>query len=356
MNKIFFSLGLALLLFSIVSLFILIPSFSTPMHLPGNVSLAQPVTGCGGGCGGEPPFQISQSTLGSGLQVKYEWPKHVDINGSESISIALTLPPAPQSIFMPVATSTPMNPSDRNVEELNPNGLNTEIGARCASEGINDPDLCQISKIFGNDYKLSTASASMTATAFETQLMGSVDRSTDQPFIQWDWDIIPKSVGWQTIYVGINLQWVHIGKGGGTPIIRQLWESPLAIDVNKPFIDSGQLSLSALASGIFGTVFTGVSFPWLWEQRRQAQERSKKQSKYCRSCGAENSVGALFCQQCAGRWDSPADTKTSSSPPSSPAFDRPSSNDAIRVEETPTTISSEEQKEKASGHDGLLKG
>lgn len=203
--------------------------------------------------------------------------------------------------------------------------------------------------------KKSTSGSSRTATAFETQLVGSADRSADQPFIQWDWDIAAKSVGWQTLYVGINLQWVSTGKGGGTPIIRQLWESPLALDVNEPFIGSGQLSLSTLVSGIFGTVFTGVSFPWLWEQRRQAQERSKKKSKYCRSCGAENSVGALFCQQCGGRWDSPADTKKSSSTPLSPAFDRPSSNDAIQVEKTPVTIPSEEQEEKVSGHDGLSK-
>lgn len=244
-NKFLLSIGLAFLAISVGSLLILIPLLQAPMHSSGKIPLLQPNV-CGGGCG-DTPFLISEGTLAFDLVIMYEWPKRMDINGSDSISVALTVPTVPLSPE-PSSTPTPIgNVSDRGVNSLSPDTIDPEVKANCAKQGITDPRLCLISKMFGNNYKMS-ATAYLITTSFDAQLMGPVERSTDQPLIEWDWDISPKSVGLQVINVGIDLQWTPIGKAGGTNIVRQLWESPIAIEVDKPFLDVGQLTLSTVAS------------------------------------------------------------------------------------------------------------
>jgi ribosomal protein L40E len=228
------------------------------------------------------------------------------------------------------------NVSDRGVNRLSPDSLIAEEDTSCKG----DPSHCLISNIFGDGYKMSTASIYMVTTSFDVQLMGPVERSTDQPLIEWDWNIFPKSVGLQVINVGIELQWTPTSKGGGTDILRQLWESPIAIEVNKPFIDVGQLSLSTAVSGAVGTVFTGFSLPWILEQRRQIIEnKKKKKSKFCRYCGAENPEDFVFCNKCGKQQIDPI-VATISTPPilSSPGLTgnkQSSGGNTITVQETP---------------------
>lgn len=296
-NRFLFSVGLVSFMLCIISLFILIPLLRTPPHTSGKIPLSQP-TVCGGGCGGEFAFLISQSTLSFDMEVEYEWPKHMDINGSESISVALTVP-TPPIPSIPNPTPTPVGDvTDRGVNSLRPDRLNAEAATDCAQENITDPRLCQISNIFGKGYKMSTASAYMVTTSFDTQLMGPSERSVDQPLIEWDWNIFPKSVGSQVITLGIDLQWTPTGKSGGATILRQLWESPLTIEVDQPFLNAGQLSLSSVITGVFGTVFTGVSLTWFLEQRQQKSKQNKKKIKYCQTCKAVNPEDFKYCNQC----------------------------------------------------------
>ena len=316
-NRFLFSIGLVSFMLCIVSLFILIPLLRTPPRASGKIPLSQP-TVCGGGCGGGFAFLISQSTLSFDMVVEYEWPKHMNINGSESISIALTVPTPPTS-SNPGFTPTPIgNVSDRGVNSLRPDSLGAEASTNCEQEGITDPRLCQISNIFGKGYKMSTASAYLVTTSFDTQLMGLVERSVDQPLIEWDWNIFPKSVGPQVITVGINLQWTPTGKGGGATILRQLWESPITIEVDQPFLEVGQLSLSSVITAAFGAVFTGASLPWFWEQRKQKREQRKPEVEFCQKCGKGNPKGFLYCNICGKERNSLLSTNISSqSTPSS---------------------------------------
>jgi len=270
----------------------------------------------------------------------------MDINGSESISVALTVPRPPVVSSEPSFPPTPTpigNVSDRGVMTLSPGSLDPEAETNCAKRGITDPRSCQISNIFGNGYKMS-AIAYMVTTSFDTQLMGPAERSADQPLIEWDWNIFPKSVGLQVINVGVELLWAPTGKGGGTDILRQVWESPIAIEVNKPFIDVGQLSLATVASGAFGTVFTGFSLPWIWEQRRQVIENKKKKIRFCRYCGAENPDDFGFCNKCGKQRIAPTAATILPQPtPSSPELtgDKQSSvGNATRAQETLTPGSS----------------
>lgn len=307
-NRFLFSIGLTFLAFSIGSLFVLISLLHVSMPATGKIPLVQPVI-CGNHqCGGNgPPLLISDATIDPGLIIEYEWPKHMNINGSESISVALTVGRLPLSSEV---SPTPIgNVSDRGKETLTPDSLTAEESSRCQG----DARTCLLSNLFGNGYTMSIASAYMVATSFDVQLLGPVERSTDQPLIEWDWNISPKSVGLQVLTVGVTLQWTPTGTGG-TTILRQLWESPIAIEVEKPFLDVGQLSLSSAASGIFGIVFTGVSIPWILDQRQQKREQKKQKIKFCRECGAENPEDFVYCNKC-GQPRTPSLDATISAPP-----------------------------------------
>jgi len=348
-NRFLLSIGLVFLVFSLSSLFILIPLLYTPVNASGKIPLFQPV--CGDVCSGPIPHythgtgavRISESSIADELVVEYEWPKQMYINDSDSISVALTVVRGPlPSESSPPPTPTPIgNVSDREINSVSPNSLATEEAMSCTR----DPSACLISNIFGDGYKLSTASAYVVTTSFDAQLMGPVERSTDQPLIEWDWNIFPKSTGRQVINVGIDLQWTPTGKSGGMGILRQLWESPIAIEVDKPFFDAGQLSVSAAVSGVFGTVFTGFSLQWMLEQRRQKREEKKKKIKYCQYCRAENPEDFVFCTKCGKKRITLTDTIISAPLIPSPGLtgDQQSSvGSTAGVQETPASGSSQE--------------
>jgi ribosomal protein L40E len=202
------------------------------------------------------------------------------------------------------------------MNSVNPSSLAAEEETSCKG----DPRGCSISSIFGDGYKMSTTSAYLVTTSFDIQLMGPIERSANQPLVEWDWNVFPKAVGLQVINIGVELRWTPTGKGGGTDIVRQIWESPIAIQVNKQFVDVGQLSLATVASGVFGTVFTGFSLPWMWEQRRQMIEnKQKKKIRFCRFCGAENPEDFGFCNKCGKQRTDLAGATISTPPvPSSP--------------------------------------
>ena len=334
-----FLIGLAFLACSIGSLFILIPLLHAPVRSSGKIPLTQPIV-CGGGCGGTLAFLISQSTPGTtGLLIQYEWPKRMDINGSDSISIALTVPRAPLSSESgKTPTPTPLGDvSDRGVNRISSNSLEPEQESNCVNRGITNPGACPISNMFGDGYTVS-ATAYMITTSFDIQLMGPAERSADQPFVEWDWNIFPKSAGLQIINIGIELRWTPRDKGARPEILRQIWEAPVALEVDKPFIDVGQLSLATVASGAFGTVFTGFSLPWIWEQRRQVIEKKKeKKRRFCRYCGAENPEGFAFCNACGKSRTAPPVAVTAPSSSSGEIKDESSSKTTVQETPAPST-------------------
>src|SRR2546428_7807564 len=128
--------------------------------------------------------------------------------------------------------------------------------------------------------------------------------------------------------------------------MRQFWETPIAIEVDRPFLDVGQLSISSAVSGIFGIAFTGVSIPWIWEQRRQKREQKKKHIRFCRHCGAENPEDFAFCTKCGKPQITLPDTTNSEPPISSSSQltgDKPSSiHDTVAVPKMPAPGSSQE--------------
>lgn len=352
-NRFLLSIGLVFLAFSLVSLFILISLLHSPVSTSGKIPLFQPVE-CDRTCGGPvsrlvPNYRavlISQSTSLDDLIVEYEWPRQMNINDSDSISIALTVARGPE-LGSPPTPTPPGNVSGRGMKSISPSSLAVEEETRCTG----DASKCLLSNLFGSGYTMSIASAYMITTSIEHQMMGTAERSTDQPLIEWDWNIFPKSTGWQVINVGIDLQWTSTSKNGGTDILRQLWEAPIAIDVNKPFLDVGQLSLSSAILGAFGTVFTGFSLPWMLEQRRRQREdkekleSSKKKRKYCRYCSAENPEGFTFCNQCGKQAMTLTDTSISaaslSSSPELTGDQHASVGNAVGAPETPVPGSSQ---------------
>ena len=320
LNKFFFVIGIVLLLLCLASLFILIPLLRAPMPASGKIRFTQPLFGMSLGEGNNPDFishgsPYTDSESGGSLIIESEWPKQIEINSSNSISVVLTVPgtaipgmavPPGESLNYSGELPPIGDISNRESSRVVVNSLAHEAAynemtyRRCMKSVVpgSPKPQCDIENMFGNGYTVSAA-ASMVSTSFTVQAMGVEERATDQTLIEWDWNIFPKSVGLQVINVGIELRWIPIGQGGKATIVREIWEAPIFIQVNQPFFELGKISLSAFITGTFGVIFTGVSLPWLIGQVRQRPKSKKKEEvKSCRYCGRDNRKDALFCDHC----------------------------------------------------------
>ncbi len=144
------------------------------------------------------------------------------------------------------------------------------------SNACNKSGSTNLTELFGSGYDIF-ASANLSTTSFDVQLLGSLEQSANQVKIEWNWNIFPKSSGTQVVNIGITLHWKPISSNGGKDIIRQIWVTASTITVNPlPFIQPGQVTISGVASGILGTLLTGSSLTWWWDGRKKKQEEKEK--------------------------------------------------------------------------------
>lgn len=135
-----------------------------------------------------------------------------------------------------------------------------------------------IQSAFGPEYA-AFATAYLAATAFDVRSVTSEEQSLEQPIITWEWNIIPKNDGPQTVNLSIEVRWKP--KGGGQIVQRQIWRTRLDVLVERPLITTGQLSVLTLIGGFVGS---GLSIPWIYERiKAMADERKTRKSKKDRS-------------------------------------------------------------------------
>jgi len=141
-----------------------------------------------------------------------------------------------------------------------------------------------VKNLFGPGYELF-AIANIIATSFDVQLLSTTEQSTDQTSIEWIWNISPKSGDDQSIHQSINepinldvdLHWKPVSNSGKEDIFRQIWEDNPTISVDPlPFFARGQVTLSGFLAGLTGIIFTGLSFSWVYDQRKKRQEEKEK--------------------------------------------------------------------------------
>lgn len=270
--KLILWIGIALLIFSIISFVVL----SQLLHLPELSSriipLVQPIQ-CLGQCGPLAPITITNARVDDEV-VEGELPEHMDINTSDTIELVLTVP-RDTNPGEGIGHVTP-TPTAVNRKILTPNVQNVlynEFVQICK----NDSNECvgTIGLLFGSGYEVF-ASASLATTSFDTQLLGPEEQSANQQRVQWDWNIYPKSAGIQTINVSIYLHWKPIATNGKEEIVRLIWQSPVTIEVNPPpFIQPGQVTISGVIAGFFGTFLSGFSLTWLYEDQKKRKDEKK---------------------------------------------------------------------------------
>ena len=126
---------------------------------------------------------------------------------------------------------------------------------------------------FGPAYKAS-AVAKLEGAAFEISLLELEHQSLDQDRITWDWNILPLKPVSQIINACVIVRW-QPSEGEWDAIERTVWRTPLVIEVEEPWIKTGQLSVFSLASSLLGSVLTA---PWLYQRISKIAERRWKRS------------------------------------------------------------------------------
>jgi len=107
---------------------------------------------------------------------------------------------------------------------------------------------------FGAEYD-GFAIATIAGTAFEIKPVSRESQSLEQLKLVWEWNIAPKYEGTQVINVSIQVVWKPKNKNT-EPIERQIWLSGLNIDVWRPWVSTGQLSIFSIVSGVMGAALT----------------------------------------------------------------------------------------------------
>lgn len=269
LDKKLFFVGITLLVLSTSSTFVLIYTLNLSNHLPSNSLESIPFwypSICNGNCGGGVDPIIGKSIL-EGLHIEYEWSKKVSTDSSDSISV-FSVGPADSGISdqenalsgIPVKPGFggvfPKSKDNRQIDVNTP--FLWEAAHNCENtSNLKSLDPCTINGAFGSNYR-AFASAHLVANAFNIQPMGPEEASVDQNSIEWDWNIEPKTAGIQAINLDIDILWKPVAKG--EVILRQIWRKRVVIEVDQPFLASGQITFISLASTISAllTALAGV--------------------------------------------------------------------------------------------------
>ncbi len=182
--------------------------------------------------------------------VETEWPLKMEVGRSDSIRIALI-----------------RTVSGDYVGTVEVEG---HAGSVATAIPVGTPG-APIAEAFGTGYR-AYAEANLVGTAFELQPVSSARQSLDQQTLVWEWNIVSDRPGEQSLNAVIEVTW-EPDDSGEASIVRQLWRSRYEVQVVKPWITTGQISL---ASALLGFVGTGFNIPWLYERVQEMRGKRKK--------------------------------------------------------------------------------
>jgi hypothetical protein len=123
---------------------------------------------------------------------------------------------------------------------------------------------------FGPEYR-ALAAANLESAGFDVR-QSSVwagYQSLSSELVQWTWLINPLSTGSQTMVATVTGLWEPVdepdacAQGSSSCIERELWYGILETKVRDPLVETGQLNLLSIVTGVLGS---SVSIPWLVER------------------------------------------------------------------------------------------
>jgi hypothetical protein len=181
--------------------------------------------------------------------IEAEWPKRLEVGRSDTIRISLIR--VSDKTYVPTI-------------EVAGHTASVSTAINIGTPGVSAP------AAMGTEYE-AFAIAYLAAPAFKVSLASSESQPLDQPRLDWTWSILSDQANPQVITVTIEVQW-KAKDGSNVPIQRMLWRSspPLDVDVYRPLVTIGQLSVFTLLSGLIGS---GLSMPFLYGI---VKERDKK--------------------------------------------------------------------------------
>jgi hypothetical protein len=123
---------------------------------------------------------------------------------------------------------------------------------------------------FGPEYS-ALATANLESTGFDVQRSSAraVYQSLSRESVQWVWFINPLSTGSQTMVATVTGLWEPVdepdacAQGSSSCVERELWYAILETKVHDPLVETGQLNLLSIVTGVLGS---SVSIPWLVER------------------------------------------------------------------------------------------
>ena len=256
--RLFFLIGLAFLLISLAFLAIFL---SLPQHSSATVLVSSLQRGAGGG-----PGLLADIPIGNLLIDKY-WPNQMNINTSDNIKVILAT-----ATTGPFFATTATTGTHRVAEETPlPYG---DVGTPGAG---GHP--ATIRQAFGPNAE-PFAVAHLVTTTFDVKPSGPEEKplAFAGGQVEWDWNFSPKTLGSQLINVDMELLWRNKSNG---QVIQELpiLQSQFNITVTQPFLDTGQLTIGAIASAALGSggILTSI-IAWLLDQIGKRWEGRKKQT------------------------------------------------------------------------------
>jgi hypothetical protein len=165
--------------------------------------------------------------------IQAEAPTGMQVNGSDSISVALLHTSKPTKV------------------KLFANGNGRQASTITSPYPVGTPGAA-IGSAFGLGYQ-AYASSELDATQFDVQPTGPRWQSLEEKELTWNWDISAKSEGPQVVNVGIDVEWLPLpNHPNSSKVERRVWDARFPIAVELPLITAGQFN----AAQILGNAFT----------------------------------------------------------------------------------------------------
>lgn len=187
------------------------------------------------------------------LVVVIEWPKSMNYECSDRVTV--TVIRADSGDHTPTVE---VIRHERRAESLSP---------------IGTPD-ATAEKAFGEDYT-GSLTAGLAGSAFAVDSATNEVQPLNRSKIEWAWNIMPKSPGWQIVDVRMGGQWDSF-EGSGPSIEREIWHASLEIRVKKPCIKRGQISLLGVASGLAAS---GLWASWIYQRIQQHRAKRREEAE-----------------------------------------------------------------------------
>ncbi len=127
------------------------------------------------------------------------------------------------------------------------------------------------------DYQLMTIVAQLDAVTFDISPSTPPPQTPYQRIVSFQWNIVPKESGPQSLAVGIAGQWQPKGEGELETVYFLLSQFSVNVDASAvPFLTFGQLTFSEILFALLGSILNVpliVGYVGKWRKERERKQK-----------------------------------------------------------------------------------